>query len=119
MSGLKELSLYENKKTGSWNPFRKPSFLYQRFQKQLQSVSPEENSNVVELVCLVYVKESFAFGFPKKSISDYEYGDFEGLKFRIPKNYDPILRSFYGDYMIPPLEKDRVDYHNLKVYWRK
>ncbi len=74
---------------------------------------------MAKLVCLVFVKESFAFCFPKKSISDYEYGDFEVLKFRIPKNYDPILRSFYGDYMIPPLEKDRVDYHNLKVYWRK
>lgn len=44
--------------------------------------------------------------------------DFEGHKFRAPKNYHEILTTMYGNYMeCPPVEK-RVFLHLEDVYWR-
>jgi len=44
--------------------------------------------------------------------------NFEGFRFRIPKKYDIILSSQYGDYMkLPPVEL-RVPHHLCKCYWR-
>lgn len=39
--------------------------------------------------------------------------EFEGMKVRLPKNYDAYLRAVYGDYMIPPPIEERVTHHNL------
>lgn len=37
---------------------------------------------------------------------NYIYMEFEGTKFRIPKEYDKRLSSIYGNYMIlPPVDK--------------
>lgn len=38
---------------------------------------------------------------------------FEECIFKIPKEYDYILRTFYGDYMTPPT-KDNITTHNLR-----
>ena len=43
-------------------------------------------------------------------------GYFEEYEFKIPKGYDRILRNMYGDYMIPPDEKDRIGHHFYKAY---
>ena len=40
---------------------------------------------------------------------------FENREFRIPKNYDLYLKSFYGDYMTPPPEGKRSGHH-IQVY---
>lgn len=50
---------------------------------------------------------------------DYDYADFEGLKVKIPKNYDKILRSIYGNYMqLPPVEKQKPS-HSYRIFRRK
>lgn len=42
---------------------------------------------------------------------------FENEMFPIPKGYDKILKSYYGDdYMIPPPEEKRNSSHELEVY---
>lgn len=52
-----------------------------------------------------------------EDIKDYIDVQFEGIKVMIFKNYDKILRTTFGDYMIlPPVEK-RIS-HNLNAYWR-
>jgi len=106
------------KKYRRFDIYKKPEYWYKKLRQQIASVSAEESLNVAELVCLVYVKEALAYGFSKDSLTNYIYSDFENLKFRIPQNYDEILKCFYGDYMTPPPEKDRVDNHHLKVFWR-
>lgn len=53
--------------------------------------------------------------------SDFEefiYHDFEGGKFRIPKNYDKILTATYGDYMTPPPKEKQITHHSNNCYWK-
>lgn len=72
--------------------------------------------NVTNNMVIVRKNEKRKYGFPITCITDYIYGDFENCKFRIPKDYDSLLRSYYGNYMeLPPVEK-QIDDHNSKFY---
>ena len=42
--------------------------------------------------------------------------EFNGVSFRIPNNYDHILKIMYGDYMKLPPEEKRVPHHDYKMY---
>ena len=42
--------------------------------------------------------------------------EFEGEMFRVPFNFDQVLKEKYGNYMIIPDEKDRVGHHYYKAY---
>ena len=55
---------------------------------------------------------------PKECFDGFQWLDFEGLKFKGPKDFDTYLHCLYkGDYMeLPPVEK-RVC-HTTKVYWK-
>lgn len=41
---------------------------------------------------------------------------FDKYEFRVPKEYDNVLRHIYGDYMRLPPEKDRIGHHFYKAY---
>lgn len=43
---------------------------------------------------------------------------FEGTMFRVPTEYDMILRMQYGDYMTPPPAEEQKSTHSYTVYWR-
>lgn len=55
---------------------------------------------------------------PGDMFEDYIEADFEGLRFRIPSQYDKILKLQYGDYMKLPPETERIPHHLCKCYWR-
>ena len=42
--------------------------------------------------------------------------DFENHRYWIPKNYDEILKLYYGDYMQLPSKEDRVPSHSYIIY---
>lgn len=44
--------------------------------------------------------------------------DFEGVKLKVLKNYDVILKNSYGDYMQLPPEDERHPIHEYKIYKR-
>ena len=44
--------------------------------------------------------------------------DFEGHKFKAPKEYDKILTQLYGDYMQPPPPEQQVTHHSNNVFWK-
>ena len=43
---------------------------------------------------------------------------FEGHLFNAPKNSDPVLTMWYGDYMKLPPEDQRHSHEYYKMYWR-
>lgn len=43
--------------------------------------------------------------------------EFEGKKFYAPKEYDKVLKHFYGDYMVLPPAEKQVTHHSFDVFW--
>lgn len=54
--------------------------------------------------------------FPRTIFEDTIDVDFEGEKFKAPREYDKVLRQVYGDYMQLPPEKDRIAHHFYSAY---
>lgn len=54
-----------------------------------------------------------------KDFNEYIDCEFDNIKVMITKEYDKVLRKYFGDYMTPPEEKERIRKHNIKVYWRE
>lgn len=52
----------------------------------------------------------------KKQYEEYAFLPFEGIQVKVPKEYDAVLRSTYGDYMVLPPEDMRVPHHEYKLY---
>lgn len=84
-----------------------------------KKVSKYSKGNFVTNYAIIYPNPpQQKFGFPASCCTDYIYHEFEGECFRIPKDYDSVLRSFYGDYMhLPPIE-ERVSHHKIIAYWK-
>ena len=52
----------------------------------------------------------------KKWFDDRKLAEFHDTKFYIPKDYDEILKHYYGDYMtIPKRDKDRENHHLFSI----
>lgn len=41
---------------------------------------------------------------------------FEGREYPAPKDYDRLLKAYYGDYMTPPPEEKQITHHNVRAY---
>ena len=54
----------------------------------------------------------------KSNFIEFQDVVFEGKKLMVTKDYDQVLKTTFGDYMIPPKIEDQKD-HNLKVYLKK
>jgi len=53
--------------------------------------------------------------FPKSCYEKTVMLPFEDAEFRVPADYDTVLRTIYGDYMQLPPEEKRVAHHPLLV----
>ncbi|BBD23445.1 LicD family protein [Streptococcus constellatus] len=87
------------------------------FQSQLDKlarVKDYDNSNFVG--CVIWLSWGEKDIFPREWFDETILVPFEKYEFRIPKEFDKILRHEYGDYMILPPEKDRVGHHYFKAY---
>lgn len=85
------------------------------FIKKLEAIVSKYNYDDYEYVACsmwatrikIYPKEWF------KDLIKHKFGKYE---FWIPKHYDEVLRTSYGDYMQLPPEKDRIYQHLYKAY---
>ena len=85
------------------------------FVHQLISESKRLKYEDAELV--YYFTEKFA-PLRKSIFEEYIYANFENRKYRIPKDFDALLKIQYGDYMKLPPEKNRVNVHQAKIWWK-
>lgn len=53
--------------------------------------------------------------YPKSYFVDTILVDFENIKIRIPREYDKYLTETYGNYMCPPPEEERGNWHNVFI----
>ena len=70
--------------------------LYQEYEKTITKYAKPNNIYVSKIS--LHLRE---YIFLKSDYSEIEYRDFEHIKIPIPKGYDQILRTNYGDYMHP------------------
>lgn len=69
---------------------------------------------------------SYGMGFIDKmrdtaltsEVLETTFMDFDGVRCRVPVEYDSVLKQLYGDYMqLPPEDKRKI--HVREVYWRE
>lgn len=87
------------------------------FQNKLSALAGKKPYDQSEYVgCVVWLSGGEKDIFPREWFDKTMLAPFEQFEFRIPENYDALLKKVYGDYMKLPPEKDRVGHHNYKVY---
>ena len=100
-------------------------FIYAKFRgkhyfgKQIDSISKEHNYDDSDFVgCVVWRTYGKRDIYKKEWFDELIEHKFEEKMLMIPKHYDSILSSIYGDYMTLPREEDRVPHHYYKAYKR-
>ena len=90
------------------------------FQNKLQKLAAVKNYDSSEYVgCVVWLSWGEKDIFPRSWFDETIRMPFDKYEFRVPKEYDRVLRHEYGDYMQLPPEEDRVGHHCFKVYRRE
>ena len=59
------------------------------------------------LRCCTLDMAPFESKYLRRDWDEMIWGDFDGLQVRMPGNYDKLLRTMYGDYMVLPPEEKR------------
>lgn len=100
-----------------------PAYLYAKmrgkdyFQNKLERLARIKDYDASEYVgCVIWLSGGKKDIFPRKWFDETIMMPFDKYEFRVPKNYDAVLRHGYGDYMQLPPEKDRIGHHFYKVY---
>lgn len=87
------------------------------FQKKLSALAGTKDYETSEYIgCVVWLTGGERDIFPKKWFDKTIKVPFEKYEFRVPENYDELLRQIYGDYMQLPPEKDRIGHHFFTAY---
>jgi len=87
------------------------------FQKKLEKLARVKDYDTSEYVgCVIWLSWGEKDIFPRKWFDETIMMPFGKYSFRVPKEYDAVLRHEYGDYMQLPPEKDRIGHHFYKVY---
>lgn len=87
---------------------------FQNKLEKLARVKDYESSKYVG--CVTWLSGGEKDIFPREWFDEWVMMPFEDSMFRVPKEYDKILKHIYGDYMKLPPEKDRIGHHNYKVF---
>lgn len=87
------------------------------FQNRLDKLSAVKSYDSSKYVgCVVWLSGGEKDVFLREWFDEYFMIPFENYMFRVPKDYDKILKHIYGEYMNLPPEKDRIGHHNYRVF---
>lgn len=85
------------------------------FIKKLEKNSLQHSFESNELVnCTIW--DGLGYGYKKSYFEDTILMPFEDAEFRVPREYDEMLRQYYGDYMQLPPEEERVGHHYYEAF---
>ena len=102
----------------SCHPFVSKRMILSFIERNKESIIEESKRLKYEDAEFVYYfTEKFA-PLRKSIFEEYIYASFENRKYRIPKDFDELLKIQYGDYMKLPPEKDRINVHHAKIWWK-
>lgn len=90
-----------------------PSFFVKKLEKAACKYSYEDSLYVG---CVIWAVNGAREVFKKDLIENTILMDFEGCKFRVPEDYDNILKQIYGNYIKMPPEADRIPHHTYDAY---
>lgn len=100
-----------------------PVYLYAKmrgkeyFQNRLEKLPRKKNYDESEYIgCVVWLSGGEKDIFLREWFDETIMMKFDKYEFRVPKNYDEVLKHGYGDYMKLPPKKDRIGHHFFKVY---
>lgn len=95
----------------AWAKSKDPGYFFAKFDK-LADLYDYESSDYVAVVTW----DNRLYPMKKEWLLDCVKMPFESILVRAPREYDPILREVYGDYMqLPPVEKRHAT-HSYKLY---
>lgn len=87
------------------------------FQNKLEKLAGIKDYESSEYIgCVIWLSWGEKDIFPRRWFDETIMMPFGKYEFRVPKEYDKVLRHEYGDYMQLPPEKDRIGHHHFKVY---
>lgn len=100
-----------------------PVFLFARlcgkdfFQKKLEALAHmREYDSSKYIGCVIWLSWGEKDIFLREWFDESVMMPFEKYMFRVPRDYDKILRHEYGDYMQLPPEAERIGHHYYNVY---
>lgn len=86
------------------------------FEKKVKKINAQCKSKDR---CVVWGEEEKVLFYTEDFFTEKKELEFNGVMFRVPNNFDRILKQIYGDYMkLPPKEK-RNPKHFYKIYRKK
>lgn len=88
-------------------------FIRKKLLKFANKYSYEQSDFVASITWLVDGKKNV---FRKSFFDELQLHDFEDTQFLIPKEYDSILKTRYGNYMQLPPESERIGHHFYKIF---
>lgn len=87
------------------------------YQNKLEKLAGKKDYDSSKYVgCVIWLSWGEKDIFPREWFDKTVMMKFDQYEFRVPAEYDKVLRHEYGDYMKLPPKKDRIGHHYFKAY---
>lgn len=113
----------ENTKSTLRKLLKLPVYLFAKmlgknfFQNKLAKLGGAKDYEKSEYIgCVIWLSWGEKDIFPRSWFDETILMPFDRYEFRVPKEYDKVLRHEYGDYMQLPPEEDRIGHHFYKTF---
>lgn len=97
------------------NIFKRKNLI--EFKNTRDELMKKYNSSSSQLVSCLFDTPDDKLIMRLSDITEVQRHVFEDIEINIPRNYDLILKSYYGDYMKLPDENQRYSHHHFTPYW--